>query len=950
MRALLLAVLLPMLALACEGTPLEGEGEGNNSEGEGEGGCVIDDDCGVQVCQNGVCVDDVAGEGEGEAGEGEGEGTGACVTNADCAPGEVCYEDAGSRVCGTCLTTDECDPGDTCEGGVCTGAEGEGEGEGEGEAPAACVGAGAAFCLDGLFCNGVETCDPDDVAADADGCAPGDAVRFADAFSCTDDSCAEGSDQTDNAGAIVNLADDTGCGDDLFCTVDETCAPLLQTADARGCTSAPRPVDDANACTADGCDEAADAATHVDATNDDNACTVDVCDPATGVTHTPVDADDDNACTVDSCDPVTGDLVNAPINLDDDNICTTDTCDSATGAQHTPIAVDDDAVACTVDECDAVAGQTHTPDDALCAAGEVCDPVNDCIVLPRAVITELRFFGTTDDAFELLNVGTVAIDVAGLSVTIDGVTTTPTSPGSILPGARATLGRGADVDFVFAFDLPDTGGALSITADGRPLDSVTIENVASSGTPAANAFVASPTLTTQLDAGSETTAANDVATNWCLSFRAADSLDAGNHACAGSVVINEVRYDFESVASGVTVGGDDNRDFVELAGPGGASLVGLRVAGIEGDATSPGQEQAPLATLSGRLPLDGFFVIADGAAGVTDVPNADLVLTAGLLENGPDGVRLFAGTVVQDAFAYGAVAAPIGEGTPVALLASFDFSLTWARDGASLDTNNNAADFHYDPTPTPGLPNDLVLPRIVSLSANEALVGTTRLVTIVAVDVANLNLAANRLRASSAGSALVDCVVTDTANQGAGATTMTCTAPARSTPLRGDVVVNSAPATGLAPAVLVNGWTYLVSDNGAVDFCNLQSPTSLAVAANVQTGPIFGQVFEAGVTDTGDFNPAITAELGFGPDTTNPTTANGWTFATAVGNPGFTNPSNDEYMGTLLFPTAGSFRFTYRFSLDGGLHFTYCDSTGNGSNGDLDGFQLANTGVATVGP
>ena len=42
-----------------------------------------------------------------------------------------------------------------------------------------------------------------------------------------------------------------------------------------------------------------------------------------------------------------------------------------------------------------------------------------------------------------------------------------------------------------------------------------------------------------------------------------------------------------------------------------------------------------------------------------------------------------------------------------------------------------------------------------------------------------------------------------------------------------------------------------------------------------------------------------------------------------------------------------AFNNYYRMSLDG-VRYTYCDSNGAGSNPELDGFQLANTGTATV--
>lgn len=91
----------------------------------------------------------------------------------------------------------------------------------------------------------------------------------------------------------------------------------------------------------------------------------------------------------------------------------------------------------------------------------------------------------------------------------------------------------------------------------------------------------------------------------------------------------------------------------------------------------------------------------------------------------------------------------------------------------------------------------------------------------------------------------------------------------------------------------------------------------------------------------------VLAELGFGPAAWLPLTENSTggfknaTFNTQVGN-------DDEFQGSFTAPaTVGMYRYVYRFSLDGGLNYTYCDSDGAGSNMGLD-FNAANAGVMTV--
>ena len=89
-------------------------------------------------------------------------------------------------------------------------------------------------------------------------------------------------------------------------------------------------------------------------------------------------------------------------------------------------------------------------------------------------------------------------------------------------------------------------------------------------------------------------------------------------------LISEAFYD--------AVGSDDGLVFVELYGAPGASLDGLLIEGVNGSNGAVG----PVLALSGVIPADGFFVVADDRGdGSTDVANADLVLNFDF-QNGPD--------------------------------------------------------------------------------------------------------------------------------------------------------------------------------------------------------------------------------------------------------------------------------------------------------------------------
>ncbi len=163
-------------------------------------------------------------------------------------------------------------------------------------------------------------------------------------------------------------------------------------------------------------------------------------------------------------------------------------------------------------------------------------------------------------------------------------------------------------------------------------------------------------------------------------------------AIAGPVKISEVLYD--------AVGTDQGRAFVELHGPGGMSLSGYVLEGING----VGGAITHSVSLGGILiPADGFLVLADlDSASTTAVANADVGLANMDLQNGPDSVRLMFGSSVEDALGYGTFGGGLvfaGEGPP-ALDAPPGSSL--ARWFAGVDTDRNALEFYVADTPTPG--------------------------------------------------------------------------------------------------------------------------------------------------------------------------------------------------------------------------------------------------------
>jgi hypothetical protein len=154
-------------------------------------------------------------------------------------------------------------------------------------------------------------------------------------------------------------------------------------------------------------------------------------------------------------------------------------------------------------------------------------------------------------------------------------------------------------------------------------------------------------------------------------------------------LLSEVLYD--------APGSDDGQSFVEIFGEPGSSLEGFVLEGVNG---ANGTITLTLA-LSGVIPSDGLFVVADGAAGVTQVIGADLIANFDF-QNGPDSIVLRSGDAIVDALGYGVFDTDpffAGEGAP-APDAPAGSSL--ARLFADIDTDDNAADWIVLGLPTPG--------------------------------------------------------------------------------------------------------------------------------------------------------------------------------------------------------------------------------------------------------
>jgi hypothetical protein len=146
-------------------------------------------------------------------------------------------------------------------------------------------------------------------------------------------------------------------------------------------------------------------------------------------------------------------------------------------------------------------------------------------------------------------------------------------------------------------------------------------------------------------------------------------------------------------------------------------------------------------------------------------------------------------------------------------------------------------------------------------------------------------------------------------------------------------VQSPAPRNAATTALICTPATVNEFGTAELDYCNLQFPTSITVAPSTATPMIYARVFESGVTPSGGTNPALRAQIGYGPASSNPQWQSGWTWTNATFNVQVGN--DDEWQATFTSPaTTGTYRYTARFSLDG-ASWTYCDLNGAGANPGL---------------
>ncbi|HEX8699879.1 MAG TPA: hypothetical protein VF815_13635 [Myxococcaceae bacterium] len=623
-----------------------------------------------------------------------------------------------------------------------------------------------------------------------------------------------------------------------------------------------------------------------------------------------------------------------------------------------------------------------------CSAG-ACVPVTPGSQGGEVIISEFSALGS--EFIELHNPTGAPVDVAGYTLRnaagmmVDiravndpnGTAGTPVTipAGGNVYGIANPIGAiPGGVGFVYgapgtAFALADTGDALAVYKKapvGTLQDAVDFRvfNTNPSTVVTASTFIGFAGNSTQLEPTVLTAAANDTATNWCVSFyangvrgsRVSNTAGAANGSCKVAV-INEVIMD--------PPGGDDGRGFIEIAGPGGAVIGGAKLTDVEGKGTSAGTLNAmgEVTLPAGvRIPADGILLVADGIGTTNNttvpnfVPGVDVRIANLDLENsGGDAIQLIApGTpaTLLDAVGYDPGGANLDINVAAGnLLAMYEGATalylgpggtvgpSMMRSPTSSDTGNNRNDFRWDPTPTPGLPNDTVNFTVTSITPDEAPNSVTTPITVTGTDFGP------GMTVKFGNGGAFPCTITST-------TQATCSALSTATPARVNVVFSNGPAIGVPDVTLVNAYTYTGNYNETgnaleADYCIIQFPSTFSVQAGQMTPVIYGRIFEAGVTEAGGAPAGVVAEVGYGPAGADPRTTNTWRYFDATYN--VQTGNDDEFQSSFVAPAAGTYSYVFRFSFDNGVRWTYCDTNGAGSNTGFD-FATANLGAMTVTP
>jgi glycosidase len=137
-----------------------------------------------------------------------------------------------------------------------------------------------------------------------------------------------------------------------------------------------------------------------------------------------------------------------------------------------------------------------------------------------------------------------------------------------------------------------------------------------------------------------------------------------------------------------------------------------------------------------------------------------------------------------------------------------------------------------------------------------------------------------------------------------------------------------------------------------IGWANTQWPPSIThvVSAINRTPDVYGQVWIDGVTNAPGNTDGLTAQLGYGPDGSDPASSNAWTWVDASFNVDAGN--NDEFKASLLPEVPGNYDYAYRYSTTNGREWVYADldGIGNGYSADQAGALSVSASSDTLAP
>ncbi|HOU54567.1 MAG TPA: IPT/TIG domain-containing protein [Myxococcota bacterium] len=148
-------------------------------------------------------------------------------------------------------------------------------------------------------------------------------------------------------------------------------------------------------------------------------------------------------------------------------------------------------------------------------------------------------------------------------------------------------------------------------------------------------------------------------------------------------------------------------------------------------------------------------------------------------------------------------------------------------------------------------------------------------------------------------------------------------------------------------ATYPGGFTYVEPEPPNLpDWGRLNPPWTIETTQGDTPPVAHGEVYEPGITDTDGGQALMTAEIGRGSPGSDPRQGS-WTWSPATWvSRGGDSGNNGLYEGTLDTASAGTWAFTFRFSRDGGAHWTYVDQDGATAAGT--DFSPSALGLLTV--